>query len=202
MSIAGTSVTARICERIVACGRALLDGKVLPAARQLFLDGIAVGVAGARLEAAPRILAEHFADPLTGTGGGTAASLLGLNARLGTVPAALVNGAAMHVLDFEPMWLPATHASIACARTGPGAWRGTGQQRRENPDRDGARHRNPGPVCARRPARWNRTSCGFIRPASSARSAPPSPPGICWTSTPRNSPTRSASQDRAAADCS
>jgi aconitate decarboxylase len=104
------SITARVCERIVACGRAPLDAQLLPAARQLFLDGIAVGVAGARLEAAPRILAEHFADPLTGTGGGDAASLLGLDARLGTVPAALVNGAAMHVLDFEPMWLPATHA--------------------------------------------------------------------------------------------
>ena len=47
---------------------------------------------------------------MTGTGGGSAASLLGLNARLGTVQAALVNGASMHVLDFEPMWLPATHA--------------------------------------------------------------------------------------------
>ncbi len=71
---------------------------------------MAVAVAGARLEEAPRILAAHFADPLTGTGGGSAASLLGLNARLGTVQAALVNGASMHVLDFEPMWLPATHA--------------------------------------------------------------------------------------------
>ena len=110
MSNAQTSVTARVCERIVACGRSPLDARVLQAARQLFLDGIAVGVAGARLEEAPRILAGHFADPLTGTGGGAAASLLGLNARLGTVPAALVNGAAMHVLDFEPMWLPATHA--------------------------------------------------------------------------------------------
>jgi len=110
MSVVSTSLTARVCERIVACGRTPLDARLLPAARQLFLDGIAVGVAGARLEQAPRILAEHFADPLTGTGGGTAASLLGLDARLGTVPAALVNGAAMHVLDFEPMWLPATHA--------------------------------------------------------------------------------------------
>ncbi|MGA3399016.1 MAG: MmgE/PrpD family protein [Acetobacteraceae bacterium] len=109
-SSAQPSVTARVCEWIVACGRAPLDERLLPAARQLFLDGIAVGVAGARLEEAPRILAAHFADPLTGTGGGTAASLLGLDARLGTVPAALVNGAAMHVLDFEPMWLPATHA--------------------------------------------------------------------------------------------
>jgi len=56
------------------------------------------------------LLAAHFADPLTGCGGGSTASLLGLNAKLGAVPTAMVNGAAMHVLDFEPMWLPATHA--------------------------------------------------------------------------------------------
>jgi 2-methylcitrate dehydratase PrpD len=105
-----TSLTARVCERIVASGREPLGTALLPAARQLFLDGVAVAVAGARLEAAPGILAAHFADPLTGTGGGSTASLLGLNARLGTVQAALVNGASMHVLDFEPMWLPATHA--------------------------------------------------------------------------------------------
>ena len=103
------SLTARVCARIVACGREPLATSLLPAARQLFLDGVAVAVAGARLEAAPRILAAHFADPLTGTGG-SAASLLGLNARLGPVQAALVNGASMHVMDFEPMWLPATHA--------------------------------------------------------------------------------------------
>jgi aconitate decarboxylase len=106
----GAGLTARVCDRIFSCGRAALPASLLPAARQLFLDGIAVAVAGARLEQAPRILAAHFNDPLTGTGGGSSASLLGLNARLGTVPAALVNGAAMHVLDFEPMWLPATHA--------------------------------------------------------------------------------------------
>lgn len=105
-----SDLTAQVCERILACSRAPLDARLLPAARQLFLDGVAVAVAGARLEEAPRILAAHFADPLTGAGGGSAASLLGLNARLGTVPAALVNGAAMHVLDYEPMWLPATHA--------------------------------------------------------------------------------------------
>jgi 2-methylcitrate dehydratase PrpD len=103
-------VTAKLCERIVACGSASLDARLLPAARQLFLDGIAVAVAGAQLEEAPRMLAAHFADPLTGGTGGATASLIGLNARLGTMQAALVNGAAMHVLDFEPMWLPATHA--------------------------------------------------------------------------------------------
>jgi aconitate decarboxylase len=105
-----SELTARVCERIVACGHTPLDARLLPAARQLFLDGVAVAVAGARLEEAPRILAAHFADPLTGSGGTSAAALLGLNARLGTLPAALVNGAAMHVLDYEPMWLPATHA--------------------------------------------------------------------------------------------
>jgi aconitate decarboxylase len=105
-----SDLTARVCERIVAHSRASLDARLLPAARQLFLDGVSVAVAGAQLEEAPRILATHFADPLTGAGGGSAVSLLGLNARLGTVAAALVNGAAMHVLDYEPMWLPATHA--------------------------------------------------------------------------------------------
>jgi aconitate decarboxylase len=104
------SLTARICDRIVAAAPGALDGAMLPAARQLFLDGVAVAVAGAQLEAAPRLLLQHFQDPLTGTGGGRSAAVLGLNARLGTVPAALVNGASMHVLDFEPMWLPSTHA--------------------------------------------------------------------------------------------
>ncbi len=110
MSSSNDSLTARVCGRIVARGTKPLEARLLPKARQLFLDGIAVAVAGAQLEEAPRILAEHFADPVTGTAGGSAASLLGLNARLGTVQAALVNGASMHVLDFEPMWLPATHA--------------------------------------------------------------------------------------------
>jgi aconitate decarboxylase len=118
MSNPEPSLTARVCEQIVACGRTPLDAGLLPAARQLFLDGIAVAVAGARIEEAPRILAAHFTDPLTGGSAGSQASLLGLNARLGTVQAALVNGAAMHVLDYEPMWLPATHAlspSLAAA---------------------------------------------------------------------------------------
>jgi 2-methylcitrate dehydratase PrpD len=112
------SLTARVCERIVGCSRAPLDARLLPPARQLFLDGIAVAVAGARIEEAPRILAAHLSDPVTGGGAASAAALLGLNARLATVPAALVNGAAMHVLDYEPMWLPATHAlspSLAAA---------------------------------------------------------------------------------------
>ena len=110
MSGSESNITARICERIVACAAQPLESRLLPAARQLFLDGLAVAVAGARLETAPRLLLEHLTDQVTGSGGGASSSLLGINARLGTVPAALVNGSSMHVLDFEPMWLPATHA--------------------------------------------------------------------------------------------
>jgi aconitate decarboxylase len=110
MSNSSTSLTARLCERIVAVGQKQMAVRLLPAARQLFLDGIAVAVAGAQLETAPRLLAQHFTDPVTQAGGGTASSLLGQKERAGAVQAALVNGAAMHVLDFEPIWLPATHA--------------------------------------------------------------------------------------------
>ena len=109
MSKVSSSLTARVCDLIVDIGREPLDADLLVAARQLFLDGIAVAIAGARIEEAPGILAAHFADPLSGAGAGSCA-LLGLNARLAPVQAALVNGASMHVLDFEPMWLPATHA--------------------------------------------------------------------------------------------
>ncbi len=117
MSASRPGVTARLCERMVEFGREPLEARLAVAARQLFLDGVAVAVAGAQLEEAPRLLADHFSDPALGAGGGTA-SLLGLKTRVGTVQAALVNGASMHVLDFEPMWLPATHAlSPALAAT-------------------------------------------------------------------------------------
>ena len=109
MSKVSSSLTARVCDLIVKIGREPLSADLLVAARQLFLDGVAVAIAGARIEEAPGILAAHFADPLSGAGAGSCA-LLGLNARLAPVQAALVNGASMHVLDFEPMWLPATHA--------------------------------------------------------------------------------------------
>ena len=110
MSDSKSNLTACVCERIVACSAIPLEERLLPIARQLFLDGLVVAVAGAQLEEAPRLLADLFMDPVTAGAGGSAASLIGLKGRLGTVQAALVNGTSMHVLDFEPMWLPATHA--------------------------------------------------------------------------------------------
>ena len=69
------------------------------------LDGVAVAVAGAG-EPAVRMLADHHRQQASRP----RATVLGLRRRLGTVAAAAVNGAAMHVLDFEPMWSPANHA--------------------------------------------------------------------------------------------
>ena len=73
--------------------------------RLLLLDGLAVAVAGAD-EPGPSILAalarrECPEGP---------ARVIGKGFSVGVVQAARVNGAAMHVLDFEPMWNPPNHA--------------------------------------------------------------------------------------------
>ncbi len=99
------STTREFCERLVELGEPDLGPQVRTLARQLVLDGIAVAVAGAS-ERAIRLLAGHHRDQ----GGVPAASAIGFGFRLPPVAAAALNGAAMHVLDFEPMWSPANHA--------------------------------------------------------------------------------------------
>ena len=81
------------------------DPALLAQCRMLLLDGLAVAVAGAA-EPGPTLMADQArrqapSGPATviGKGFGTAA-----------VQAARVNGMAMHVLDFEPMWNPPNHA--------------------------------------------------------------------------------------------
>ncbi len=100
------NVTGPLCEKIAATTDGDIGEAATAAARRLVLDGIAVAVAGARSEEAIRILANHLraqeAKPVS--------SAIGLGFGLAPVGAALLNGAAMHVLDFEPMWNPATHA--------------------------------------------------------------------------------------------
>jgi aconitate decarboxylase len=100
------SVTRQLCEKIVATTADRLGDAAVLKARQLVLDGIAVAVAGARIEEAPKILADY----LRGEGSKPECSALGFGFRLASAPAALLNAASMHVLDFEPMWTPATHA--------------------------------------------------------------------------------------------
>ena len=107
------SVTSQLCKKITATGYADLGAPVTAAARRLVLDGIAIAVAGSK-EDAIQILAQHFKEQ----GGVPQATAIGNSLRLNTVSAAALNGAAMHVLDFEPMWSPANHA---LSTTLPGA---------------------------------------------------------------------------------
>jgi aconitate decarboxylase len=100
------TTTRRLCAKIVATTADSIAETAIAKARQLVLDGIAVAVAGARIEEAPKILAGY----LRGQGSKPECSALGLRFRLAPVPAALLNATSMHVLDFEPMWTPATHA--------------------------------------------------------------------------------------------
>src|SRR5271154_1769493 len=98
-------VTTELCDKIASLSYNELPAPVIERARQLFLDGLAVAVAGTQ-EQAIRMLAEHY----RGYGARPEATALGLGFRTAAPCAAALNGAAMHVLDFEPMWSPANHA--------------------------------------------------------------------------------------------
>jgi aconitate decarboxylase len=82
------------------------DPALLDRCRLLLLDGLAVAVAGAAAERGPGLMAaqarsESPDGPATVIGQGFTTSVAN---------AARVNGMAMHVLDFEPMWNPPNHA--------------------------------------------------------------------------------------------
>ncbi|MEZ5264311.1 MAG: MmgE/PrpD family protein [Acidimicrobiales bacterium] len=98
-------VTARLCRRIVDLRDDRLDAVALAAARLLVLDGLAVGVAGSQ-EQPIGLLVDHARS----LGTTPAATVLGHDLRTDVVSAAAINGAALHVLDFEPMWSPSNHA--------------------------------------------------------------------------------------------
>ena len=99
------TVTAQLCERIAATGYGYLGQPAIEAARRLVLDGVAIAIAGTEEEAID-ILAAHHKEQ----GSAPQATAIGNGFRLNMVSAAALNGAAMHVLDFEPMWSPANHA--------------------------------------------------------------------------------------------
>src|SRR5438270_9855401 len=99
------SATEEFCQILHAINANTIPSSAFDAARRLLLDGIAVALAGSR-ERASQIIADHVRS-LGGTGN---ASALGLGFRTSAVSAAFLNGAAMHVLDYEPMWNPPSHA--------------------------------------------------------------------------------------------
>ncbi len=100
-----TGVTERLCRTIAEIGLDSIPEEAVNAAKRVILDGIAVAIAGVH-EEGPRIAADHIRS----LGGGGGSVVLGMGFRANPVSAALVNGISIHILDFEPMWMPPTHA--------------------------------------------------------------------------------------------
>ena len=98
-------LTAELCEKIVATRWEDLNEEAIRRTRRIILDGIAVAVAGTIQEEAPEVLATH----VKALGGHPDSTVINFGFKTSPVHAAYVNGASMHVLDFEPMWQPANH---------------------------------------------------------------------------------------------
>ena len=99
------SATARIAAIVAGVTSAALDEQALAAAKLLIADGIAVAVAGS-VEEAPRIVAAHVQDMACRS----QASVWSFGFKTTAAQAAFANAVSMHVLDFEPMSSPPTHA--------------------------------------------------------------------------------------------
>jgi aconitate decarboxylase len=98
-------LTRKLCARITETTYATLGEECVSRVKQAISDGVAVAVAGAR-ETPVQLLAKHVES----LGGAPQATVWRHGYRTSSVQAAYVNGVATHVLDFEPMWLPPTHA--------------------------------------------------------------------------------------------
>ena len=83
-----------------------LPPEVVRAAKDVILDGVGVTLAGSR-EEPPRLAAEYVREE----GAAPRCSVFGQGFKTSPTLAAFVNGIACHVLDYEPMWHPATHAT-------------------------------------------------------------------------------------------
>ena len=97
--------TALLAERLAEVAFESLDKATIDAVKRLIMDGIAVAVAGDH-EEAPRLIAEHVRELACKE----TASVWGHGFRTAPQFAAFANAASMHVLDFEPMSNPPTHA--------------------------------------------------------------------------------------------
>ena len=113
MTAAASTETAELTLALAGKACALsyddLPGPAREIARQCVLDYLGVALAGA---ADP--LVELLLDELTEAGGAPQASIIGRDARLPALAAALVNGAAAHALDYDDvnMAMPG-HPSVA-----------------------------------------------------------------------------------------
>jgi|SRR5581483_9981288 len=99
------SLTRDFADHLQALAAQPLDAPARRAAIDLFVDGLAVAALGSA-QTGPRLLAGLALEGASCP----EATLIGHGARASAAEAARVNGAAMHVLDYEPMWNPANHA--------------------------------------------------------------------------------------------
>ncbi len=99
------SLTARLAEIIHGTTFETLGTADVSTARRLIADGVAVSVAGSG-EAAPTAFAQHVLEQ----GGHEQCPVWGHGFKTAPLAAAYANAVSMHVLDFEPMSSPSTHA--------------------------------------------------------------------------------------------
>jgi aconitate decarboxylase len=98
--------TEILARHIVETTYDTLTPEVVRAAKGVILDGVGVMLAGSQ-EEPPRLAADFARD----IGGTPLCTVFGLGFKTSPPLAALVNGMSGHVLDYEPMWHPATHAT-------------------------------------------------------------------------------------------
>lgn len=97
--------TLAIAERVTPIGYGDLNSDTVAMVKRLIADGVAVAIAGSA-EEPPRILADYVAHQ----SGAQRATVWGFGFKSTAALATLVNASSMHVLDFEPMSNPPTHA--------------------------------------------------------------------------------------------
>ena len=100
------STTEELSQLISRTTFAAIPPEVVEVAKVVILDGLGVTLAGSQ-EPAARIVAEYVGE----MGGTPQCSVFGHGFQTSPVMAAFANGVAGHVLDFEVMWHPATHAT-------------------------------------------------------------------------------------------
>jgi 2-methylcitrate dehydratase PrpD len=100
------NATEAIARFIVNTRYADIPGPVLDATRTIMLDGVANVVAGSTL---PEL--EHVRRYVDRLGGRSECTVVGAAWRTNPPLAAFANGAAMHVLDYEPQGIPSTHGT-------------------------------------------------------------------------------------------
>ena len=100
------SVTEQLAQYIASANFDAMPPEAVEAAKVVILDGLAVTLAGSQ-ETAAQIVAEYARE----MGGNPQCSAFGHGFRTSPPMAAFVNGVAGHVLDYEVMWHPATHAT-------------------------------------------------------------------------------------------